>query len=101
MINLNDAKSLVNYLQTQMMKMADDIVIKRAKKLGYCKIVYGQIQQYNKDNSYDTTINGATSTIYAMNDDTYKIGDTVIVLVLNNTNYSNRMILCKRPANII
>ena len=101
MININDTKGLINYLQTQIMKMVDEIIVKKSKKLGYCKIVYGQVQQYNKDNSYDTMINGATSTIYAMNDNTYKIGDTVAVLILDASNYSNKMILCKKPANII
>lgn len=101
MININDTKGLIKYLQTQMMKMVDDIVTKKSKKLGYCKVVYGQIQQYNKNNSYDTLINGAVQTIYAMNDNKYVIGDTVIILVLDASNYSNKMILCKKPANII
>jgi hypothetical protein len=40
MININDTKGLVNYLQIQIMKMVDEVIVKKAKKLGYCKIVY-------------------------------------------------------------
>ncbi|MEY8001702.1 hypothetical protein AB8U03_16145 [Clostridium sp. Mt-5] len=93
--------NILNKMKLEILKSINSLVNSKIKKINYCHILYGQIQQYNRDNSYNTLINGQVQVIHAMNDDKYQIGDTVIVLVLDNTNYSNKMILCKRPANII
>ncbi len=90
-----------NKIKNNIISMVEKVFDKKIKETNYCKTVYGQIQQYNKDNSYDVLINGQVQTIYAMNDDKYLIGNTVIIIILDNTNYSNKMILCKKPANII
>jgi hypothetical protein len=98
---IQNKDNILNKMKSEILKSISSLVDKKIKKLGYCRVVYGQVQQYNRDNSYDTLINGTIQTIHAMNDDKYVIGDTVIVLVLDDSNYSNKMILCKKQANII
>jgi membrane protein implicated in regulation of membrane protease activity len=63
------------------------------KKFNYCE--EGRIIQNNNNGTYEVKINNDTSTIKAMNSDTYNAGDIVKILIINN-NYSEKYILCKR-----
>lgn len=95
MVNFN-----INKLKISIIKAVKKVVDEKMKKLGYCKTVYGIVRQCNVDSSYDVEIHGLDQRLYAMNNGIYNIGDVVVCLVLDNRNYSNKMILCKKPTVI-
>lgn len=94
-------KMAMNHFKQELLKAVEKMIEEKRKKTDYCRTVYGIVRQCNVDNSYNVEIHSLVQQIYAMDNNTYKIGDVVVCLVLDNTNYSNKMILCKKPANII
>lgn len=90
----------IDHFKQELLKAVDEMIESKRKKTSYCYIVYGQIQQVNIDGTCDVLIHNLVQKIPKFrNDDTYKIGDAVEILIVNN-NYSNKVIFRKKPLTI-
>lgn len=68
--------------------------IKEMKRMDYFEAV---VQQKNKNGTYEVSANGGKTTVYSINDDTYSIGDVVIILKFSVYSY----ILTKKNAIVL
>lgn len=69
---------------------------KYKQNLQFNRTVYGVIKEDNLDGTYIVTINDSDTTLKAF-DGLSLSKDDVVVVMVNNNNYSDKFILCKRP----
>ena len=94
--NNNKAKTVISHFKQELLKAVEKIIDDKMKESIYCYIVYGQIQQNNIDGTCDVLINNLTQKIPKLKEnDSYKIGDAVEIMIINN-NYSNKVIFRKK-----
>ncbi|OBR90725.1 hypothetical protein CLRAG_33730 [Clostridium ragsdalei P11] len=93
-------KMAMSHFKEELLKAVEKMIEEKRKRIDYCRTVYGIVRQCNIDGTYDVEINSCTQKIYSMDNAKYSVGNVVVCLVLDNRNYSNKIILCKKPTVI-
>lgn len=87
----------MNQYEKNLLAAIDEIVIERIKQYSNANItITATVIDTSQAPKYSLSYLGDTITANAINNQTYLTGDVVYVLVLNN-NFSEKIILCKKP----
>jgi hypothetical protein len=72
------------------------LIDKKLSKLKFDYTIDGVVTNVKPNATYEVSINQDLLDVKAINNQTYSIGDIVIIQVSKN-DFSNKWILCKRP----
>ena len=85
-----------NKIQEAILKTIKLLLEEESKNLHFNRTVYGTVKVDNLDGTYIITINDSDTVLKAVEGLNLQVNDVVVIMV-NNNNYSDKFILCKRP----